>query len=89
MDLPEITPGELKRAVDKGIPPQIPAGCLEYHGNHLPLGTDTITAEEIVRRVARQTACVSPGLQYSLPIILAEAFGTARSKCRRRNFFMN
>ncbi|NPA85118.1 MAG: creatininase family protein [Crenarchaeota archaeon] len=29
----------------------LPSGAIERHGNHLPLGTDTIIAQEVARRV--------------------------------------
>ena len=29
-------------------------GCLEKHGNHLPLGTDIYTSREIAARAAQQ-----------------------------------
>ena len=30
----------------------IPLGCMEKHGNHLPLGTDVYIAREVARRAA-------------------------------------
>lgn len=30
-----------------------PIGCIEKHGNHLPLGTDVYTAREIAARAAK------------------------------------
>ncbi|ABU81871.1 creatininase family protein [Ignicoccus hospitalis] len=32
----------------------LPIGSIERHGNHLPLGTDTLIAEEVARRVAKK-----------------------------------
>ena len=42
----------------------IPIGCLEKHGQHLPVGTDGLKAEAIVRLAAEKTNVVvfSPGL---------------------------
>ena len=43
----------------------LPAGALEQHGPHLPLGTDAILATEMARRVAeRLDAVVAPALTY-------------------------
>ena len=32
----------------------VPIGCLEKHGNHLPLGTDILSAREVATRAAEQ-----------------------------------
>ena len=43
----------------------LPAGALEQHGPHLPLGTDAILATEMARRAAeRLDAVVAPALTY-------------------------
>lgn len=58
-------PDELRAAVEQNLPLLLPAGCVEYHGNHLPLGTDTFLAEGIVARIAVQIECVvAPAFQY-------------------------
>ena len=36
----------------------LPLGPLEYHGHHLPLGTDTLEAQEVALRVADKTGGV-------------------------------
>jgi creatinine amidohydrolase len=36
----------------------LPLGPLEWHGPHLPLGTDPLTAEAVARRVAEETGGV-------------------------------
>lgn len=39
----------------------VPFGCLEKHGHHMPLGTDSLVAHEICRRAAeRETAVIFP-----------------------------
>lgn len=39
----------------------VPFGCLEKHGHHMPLGTDSFVAHEVCRRAAeRETAVVFP-----------------------------
>ncbi|RXZ73243.1 creatininase family protein [Agromyces albus] len=43
----------------------LPFGALEQHGPHLPLGTDTVTAAEVARRLAqRLDAVLLPPLHY-------------------------
>jgi len=43
----------------------VPIGSLEEHGPHLPLGTDSMQAEEVVRRVALEFDCVvCPPIRY-------------------------
>jgi creatinine amidohydrolase len=45
----------------------LPLGTLEEHGPHLPLGTDTFHALEVVRRVAgRRPVLVAPPLFYGM-----------------------
>ncbi len=43
----------------------MPAGCIEYHGPHLPLGVDTLIVDELCQRVAgRVKAVVAPPFWY-------------------------
>ena len=43
----------------------LPFGALEQHGPHLPLGTDTLTAAELARRIAeRLDAVLLPPVHY-------------------------
>jgi creatinine amidohydrolase len=45
----------------------LPVGSLEEHGPHLPLGTDTLHAIEVARRVAqRRQVLVAPPVFYGL-----------------------
>ena len=54
-----------ERVVTEGAVVLVPAGALEQHGPHLPLGTDAILATEMSRRVAeRVDAVVAPALTY-------------------------
>ena len=65
MQLQHLLPHQLKLAVDEGWPLLVPAGCIEYHGPHLPLGVDTLVVEELCRRVAARTkAVVAPPFWY-------------------------
>lgn len=43
----------------------VPLGSTEQHGPHLPLNTDTVIAEAVVKRVARECrALVAPSIAY-------------------------
>ncbi len=43
----------------------LPVGCLEKHGQHLPVGTDVIHITEIARRAAEEEiACVFPTMYF-------------------------
>lgn len=50
---------EFKEAIEqsKGLC-VVPVGCMEKHGQHLPIGTDSILATEIVRRAAEREPVV-------------------------------
>lgn len=47
MFLTEMLPRDLKRAVDEKWPLLVPMGSVEFHGNHLPLGTDSFITEAV------------------------------------------
>src|SRR5450756_675096 len=65
MELAHLLPHELQRALAEGWPLLVPAGCVEYHGPHLPLGVDTLIVEELVRQVAGRADCVvAPAFAY-------------------------
>lgn len=50
--LKEILPDQLKLDIDQAWPLLSPASCLKHHRSHLPVGVDTLIAEEVCRRVA-------------------------------------
>lgn len=65
MRLADARPDQLQAAVAGGWPVLLPAGCIEYHGPHLPLGCDAIIAEELALAAAREVpALVAPPLTY-------------------------
>ncbi len=65
MELAYLLPHDLQRSLDEGWPLLIPAGCVEYHGPHLPLGVDTLIVENLLREVAARVDCVTaPALAY-------------------------
>ena len=61
-----MRPDEIREAVKANIPVLITAGSVEYHGEHLPIGTDALIAESVARRVERRVDCVlMPAFPFS------------------------
>lgn len=55
----------------------VPVGCLEKHGQHLPVGTDVIHVTEIARLAAeKETACVFPSFYFGEKTGAGEFKGT-------------
>ncbi len=55
----------------------LPIGCFEKHGQHLPVGTDSILATEIVNRAAeREEVCVFPTIHFGEKTGAGEFKGT-------------
>lgn len=68
--LAHLAPRDLEeRGIDTAI---LPIGATEHHGNHLPYSTDTIMAEGLALRLAREleTAVVLPPLDYGMSLHL-------------------
>lgn len=64
MKLVEMTPGRLREATTQNLPLLIPCGVVEYHGPHLPIGTDWLMVSELLGEVERRVPeeCVlAPG----------------------------
>ena len=67
MKLADLTWEEVRHYLKTHDALILPAGMCEQHGTHLPLGTDTLTAEYVVQRVAEQTGlAVAPTLNYGV-----------------------
>ncbi|WP_305041010.1 creatininase family protein [Geoalkalibacter sp.] len=67
MILTEITMPEFEAALQRTRTVLIPFGALEEHGEHLPLGTDTMQAEDVCRRLAeRRPVFVAPPVHYGV-----------------------
>lgn len=55
----------------------LPVGCLEKHGQHLPVGTDVIHITEIAKRAAeKENACVFPTMYFGEKTGAGEFLGT-------------
>lgn len=48
-----LRPGQLAAAMERAPVAWLPLGAVEYHAPHLPFGTDSLTAVEVVTRAAR------------------------------------
>ncbi len=48
-------PARVRRVLDERPIVFLPVGCLEYHGPHLPLGVDMLTADALCHRTAALT----------------------------------
>ena len=61
-----MRPQQIKDAVRRNVPVVVAAGAVEYHGPHLPIGTDYLIAETVVRRAEQRIECiVMPPLPFS------------------------
>jgi creatinine amidohydrolase len=58
MLLTHLRPEQLQDAVRRNVACVIPAGCIEYHGPHLPIGTDVLIARAVAEEAERRTECV-------------------------------
>jgi len=63
----ELSTVEIKEAASQGKVVIFPVGCVEEHGEHLPLCTDSIQPEYVALEVARKTGClVAPPFRYGI-----------------------
>ena len=53
-----MRPDEIKQARDRAPIAYVPFGSLEWHGQHLPLGNDSLKAHAVCVRAARQSGGV-------------------------------
>jgi len=54
----EMTPAEFKHAVSERSSFIVTTGILEWHGDHLPLGTDALKMRGIAERLAEETQAI-------------------------------
>jgi len=58
MYLVHMRPEQIQDAVRRNVPVLMAAGVVEYHGPHLPVGTDFLIANEVCGRVEKRCECV-------------------------------
>ena len=64
-----MRPEQVQDAVTRKVPVLMPAGCVEYHGPHLPIGTDFLIANSICVEAEKRVECVmAPPLQFAPPL---------------------
>lgn len=64
--LSQMTVQDVREALKKTKTVLLPMGCTEQHGYHLPLCTDTLTAEHVAGKVASAIGCfVAPAIVYT------------------------
>ena len=49
-----MLPYQVREAIEKNYPVILPLGVIEYHAEHLPLGTDCFTCLEAINRVEKK-----------------------------------
>ena len=60
-----MRPGQIREAIERGLPLLVPVGVIEYHGPQNPVGTDALIAQGILHRVEQEVDCVvAPTLFY-------------------------
>ena len=63
---PYLSPAELKARLDRKAILYLPIGSLEWHNEHLPLGTDTLHALALAERLCRRIGGVAlPGFWWN------------------------
>ena len=66
MYLIHMRPEQVKDAVARNVPVLMAAGCVEYHGPHLPIGTDFLIANSICVEAEKRVECVmAPPFQFA------------------------
>ena len=58
MYLLNMRPEQLQDAVRRNVPALVPAGVVEYHGPHLPIGTDFLIANAVCTEIEQRAECV-------------------------------
>lgn len=62
-----LNPVQIKKELDLNSLVYIPLGAIEWHGNHLPIGLDSLTSHGICLRAADKTkGLVIPPLYYGM-----------------------
>lgn len=66
MELLMMRPEEIRDAVERNVPVLMATGSVEYHGPHLPVGTDILIPRRVCEVIERRCEVVmAPHLPYS------------------------
>ena len=58
MELAKALPHQFEIAIEQKWPLLVPTGCVEYHGPHMPLGSDTLITQTLLQRVGERLECM-------------------------------
>jgi creatinine amidohydrolase len=58
MYLVKMRPEQIQDAVQRSVPALAAAGVVEYHGPHLPVGTDYLIASSLCEEIEKRVECV-------------------------------
>ena len=58
MELAKALSHQFAAAIEQKWPLLVPTGCVEVHGPHMPLGSDTLIVQTLLQRVAAQVKCM-------------------------------
>jgi creatinine amidohydrolase len=72
----QMTPAELKAAIDRFPVVILPTGILEWHADHLPLGLDALKMYGIAERLVQKTGAILLPLQWFGVVGFDEMRGT-------------
>ena len=62
-------PDQIRRAIDENWPVVLPMGVLEYHGEHLAVGMDTLVVIKALEILEKQIAVKAGGAEMTCRII--------------------
>lgn len=70
-----MRPRQIRQAIDEGWPVVLPLGVLEYHGEHLAVGLDTLVVIRCVERLEREQPriVILPAFYYGAGSYVVEA----------------
>ena len=58
MHLIHMRPEQIQDAIQRNVPALAAAGVVEFHGPHLPVGTDFLIAQTVSESVEKRVECV-------------------------------
>ena len=61
----KMRPEQIQDCAKRNVPLIMAAGVLEYHGPHLPIGTDALITSDLVKEIEQRCECVvAPDIVY-------------------------
>ncbi|MCL2708582.1 MAG: creatininase family protein [Defluviitaleaceae bacterium] len=81
----EITPAVFKRRIASAPIAYLPMGTLEWHGEHLPLGSDGLQAAGFFERLAKRIGGVVLPMIFLGPDMTSGPDGIAGNNCRDKD----